>query len=111
MEQWRGHAQIVGSNQSVKRLGRVDTMSEPLTREQVEKILDSIVEVYEWRHVINYLWENDAALRQQLEAMTAERDDAVRIATELVGLAPITDADIRWAEALLAAKQHQPGVP
>ena len=51
------------------------------------------------------------ALRQQLAAMTQEWDEAVRIATEMIGLAPITDADIRWAEALLAEKKHQEGLP
>ena len=45
------------------------------------------------------------------DVVTAERDDAVRIAKELVGLALITDADIRWAEELLAAKKHQDGLP
>ena len=52
----------------------------------------------------------DAAI-QQLAAMTAERDEAVRIATGLIAWAPITDADVKWAEAKLAAQKHQGGLP
>jgi len=51
------------------------------------------------------------ALRQQLAAMTAERDEAVSIATGLIAWAPITDADVKWAEAKLAAQKHQGGLP
>ena len=49
------------------------------------------------------------ALRQQLAAMTAERDEAVSIATGLIAWAPITDADVKWAQDMLAAQKHQAG--
>ena len=51
----------------------------------------------------------DAAI-QQLANMTQERDEAVRIAREMIGLAPITDADVKWAQDMLAAKKHQEGL-
>ena len=52
-----------------------------------------------------------AMARQQLAAMTQEWDEAVRIATGLIAWAPITDVDVKWAEAKLAAQQHQGGLP
>ena len=48
---------------------------------------------------------------QQLATLTQERDEAVRIATGLIDWAPITDADVKWAEAKLAADKHQEGLP
>jgi len=51
------------------------------------------------------------ALRQQLADMTQKRDEALQIAREMIVLAPITDADVKWAEALLAAQKHQEGLP
>jgi len=50
-------------------------------------------------------------LNQQLAAMTQERDEAVRIATGLINWAPITDADVKWAEIALARHKHQEGLP
>ena len=52
-------------------------MSKELTREQVEKSLDKIAEVYEWKHVITYLRDHDALQRatiQQLKARVAKLD-------------------------------------
>jgi len=48
---------------------------------------------------------------QQLAELTKERDEAVAMAKELTTLAPITDADLLWAEAKLAAQKHQEGLP
>ena len=52
----------------------------------------------------------DAAI-QQLRAMTEERDEAVRIAKMLMEPSPVTEADVKWAQDMLAAKKHQEGLP
>ena len=49
--------------------------------------------------------------QQEVDRLTQERDEAVRIATGLISWAPITDADVKWAEAKLAAQKHQEGLP
>jgi len=69
---------------------------------------------------------------QQLATMTQERDqwkqghndavrvgleyqrqlaEAVRIAKELTEPSPVTEADVKWAQDMLAAQQHQEGLP
>ena len=71
-------------------------------------------------------------LEQQLATMTQERDqwkqgqndavrvgleyqrqlaEAVRIAKELTEPSPVTEADVKWAQDMLAAQQHQEGLP
>ena len=76
-------------------------MSEPLTQEQnLELQRNAIL-------LINKI----EALRQQLAAMTAERDEAVKVVTMLMETGQIMEDDIKWAEAFLLAKQHQGGLP
>jgi len=48
---------------------------------------------------------------QQLAAMTEERDEAVRIAKMLMEPSPVTEADVKWAQDMLAAQKHQAGLP
>jgi len=84
------------------------TISPAMAQAQIHQLNLKIIQLEEWVAIGNATRD---ALRQQLADMTQERDEAVRIAKELVGLAPITDADIRWAEALLAAQKHQEGLP
>ena len=60
---------------------------------------------------MNDMLEQRTALERQLATVTKERDEAVRIAKGLMELAPITDADVKWAEAKLAAQKHQGGLP
>ena len=60
---------------------------------------------------MNDMREQRTKLERQLATVTKERDEAVRIATGLIAWAPITDADVKWAEAKLAAQKHQGGLP
>ena len=45
------------------------------------------------------------------DQLTVERDEAVRIAKELMEPSPVTEDDVKWAQDMLAAQQHQEGLP
>jgi hypothetical protein len=84
-----------------------------LTREQIEKcsgLMTISVNTVDLggslTHVgvdlaLKLLVATDAALRAQLAQVTAERDKAQAVAAALVPLAPITEADVRWAKERL----------
>ena len=47
-------------------------MQEPLSREQVEKIVKSFDAIYPWKHELRYLLDTDAALRAEIADLLAK---------------------------------------
>lgn len=72
---------------------------EPMSREQVEKILCrfGIDLRAEWRNDWKAIADTDATLRARVEALERERDEAIAVAKGLTEPAPLTEADKQWA--------------
>ena len=78
-----------------------------LTKERDEQCAGKIA----FFNGMNDMREQRTALERQLAKVTKERDEAVRIAKILTEPSPVTEDDVKWAQEMLAAQQHQEGLP
>jgi hypothetical protein len=81
-------------------------MSE-LTREQVERLCDRLHKEVTWKHEIHYILSTDAALRAKLEAVTAERDEALLRRSEMIAMYEQLQHELRETTTHLEAQRTE----
>jgi len=107
----------------ISRLSVFHEDDEPSWRHRAEALTQQLAKVTAERDAYELKYDlirNDQDYQQccelrrlayeRLADMTAERDEAVRIAKMLMEPSPVTEADVKWAQDMLAAKKHQEGL-